>query len=135
MIVLTAPQALAWAHTLEYYGKQFQGKDLLQREMAEIKNILGDIGNNQSVEESSLDARLARVLERAAPVYRAIWRSGHDRSNHSRIWQLVPLVYQHDRWVKVRLSDTYKTKWTGARIPTDVVSFANCGRAHYILSD
>ena len=132
-IALSAPHALAWGQALEYYGERFHGKDLLQRDMAEIKNALGDVGNTQSVEGSSLDAGLARVLEGAAAVYRAAWWSGHDRSNRSRIRQLVPLVLQHERWLKARLSDTYKTKWPDAGIPTDVVFHANWAGAYTTL--
>ena len=98
--------------------------------MAEIKDNLGDAGNSQSVDKSSLDAELVKALEVAAPVYRAVWWNGHDRSNHSRIGQLVPLVSPHERWLKARLTDTYKTKWPDTSIPTDVVFHANWAGAY-----
>lgn len=132
-VALSAPEAFAWRQALEFYRERFHGKDLLQPGMAEIKNVLGDSGNSQSVRESGLDAGLVNALETAAPVYRSAWWDGHDRRNRSRIEQLALLVSQHGRWLKARLSDTYKTNWPDSPIPTDVVFHANWAGAYTTL--
>lgn len=132
-IGLSAPQALAWRQALEFYRDRFDGDDLLQPAMVEIKNVLGDAGNSQSIVDSGLEAGLVQALEEAAPVYRALWWDEHDRSNRSRIGQLDSVVPQHERPLKARLSDTYKTKWPETRIPTDVVFHANWAGAYTTL--
>ena len=133
-IALSTPQALAWRQALEFYRDRFDGEDLIQPAMAEIKNVLGDADNSQSIVESSLEAGLVQALEVAAPVYRALWWDEHDRSNRSRIGHLVPVVSQHERRLRVRLSDIYKTKWPETRIPTDVVFHANWAGAYSTLN-
>ena len=132
-IALSATQTLAWRQSLEFYRDRFDGEDLLQPAMAEIKNVLGDVGNSQSLVESGLDAELVKALKVAAPVYRSIWWDRHDRCNRSWIGRLVPVVSQHERWLRARLSDTYQTKWPEARIPTDVVFHANWAGAYTTL--
>lgn len=124
-IALRVPQALAWRQALDFYGEQFHGNDLLQPRMAEIKNVLGGAGNSRSIRWASLDAGLVKALEVAAPVYRAVWWDGHDQRNRSRISQLLPLVSEHERWLKARLAAIFRTSWPDTRIATDVVFHAN----------
>ena len=98
-----------------------------------IKNALADAGNERSLDSSGLDSKLVAALEAARAVYRAVWWQGHDRSNRSRIDQLLPLVARHEDRLKVRLSDIYRTEWPGPRIRTDVVFHANWAGAYTTL--
>ena len=132
-IKLTPEQASDWDSALSYYREQFQGEDLLRRDMAVIKNALADAGNERSLDSSGLDSELVAALEAAAPIYRAVWWQGHDRSNRSRIDQLLPLVTRHEDWLKVRLSDIFRTEWPEPRIRTDVVFHANWAGAYTTL--
>ena len=130
---LAAEQARDWAAAVNYYRKTFDGKDLLRRDMTEIKNALADAGNNVSLVSSGLDSALIGAIEMAAPVYRAIWWREHDRSNRSRIDQLLPLVAQHDESLKNRLSDVYKTEWPDVGLRVDIVFHANWAGAYTTL--
>ena len=130
---LAPEQAQGWSKALTYYKEQFDGVDLLDRNMAAIKNALGDAGNARSLDETGLDGGLVEALEIAAPVYRAIWWTDHDRSNRSRIEQLIPLIARHEGGLRVRLSEIYRTEWPGPNIQADVVFHANWAGAYTTL--
>ena len=122
-----------WSTALGHYREQFAGKDLLERDMARIKNALGDAGNARSLNATGLDVGLVVALEMAAPVYRAVWWQAHDRSNRSRIDRLIPLIARHEGRLGVRLSEIYETEWPDTRIQTDVVFHANWAGAYTTL--
>ena len=133
LVTLAPNQAEDWSQALSYYRETFAGKDLLQREMARIKDALGDAGSDSSIADSSLDRSLIEILEGAAPVYRAEWWRGHDRSNRLWIDQLLPLLTEHEQFLKTRLSDAYKVEWPDVRIRADIVCHANWAGAYTTL--
>ncbi len=126
-------EAKDWSMALAYYGEQFDGKDLLDRDMVVIKNALADTGSEPSLESTGLDGELVDALETAAPVYRAVWWAAHDRSNRSRIERLIPLIARHEGRLRVRLAEIYGTEWPDTRIETDVVFHANWAGAYTTL--
>ena len=126
-------EAEDWNIALAYYRKQFEGKDLLDRDMAVIKNALADAGSEPSLESTGLDGELVDALETAAPVYRDAWWAAHDRSNRSQIDRLVPLIARHEGRLRVRLAEIYRTEWPDTRIQTDVVFHANWAGAYTTL--
>ena len=132
-VTLAPNQAEDWSQAISYYRESFASKDLLHREMARIKNALGDAGNDSSIGATSLDGNLLKILEAAAPVYRAEWWKGHDRSNRLWIDQLLPLLTQHEQFLKTRLSDVYKVEWPDTRIRADIVCHANWAGAYTTL--
>ena len=125
-------QAEAWNRALDYYQTAFAGKDLLQRDMAIIKNALSDAGSAASLKIAGLDADLTAVLEAAAPAYRARWRE-HDLRNRAWIRRLRPLLAEHERVLKGRLSSAYATAWPERAIRADIVFHANWAGAYTTL--
>ena len=130
---LSPNQAEDWSQAISFYRKTFAGKDLLQREMARIKNALGGVDSDSSIAATGLDRSLREVLEPAAPVYRAEWWKGHDRSNRLWIDQLLPLLTEHEQFLKTRLSDVYGVAWPDAQIRADIVCHANWAGAYTTL--
>lgn len=133
LAALSPDQAEDWSQAIGYYRESYSGKDLLQRAMARIKNALADAGSDTSAFADGLDAELVKILEAAAPVYRAKWWKKHDRSNRLRIEQLVPLLALHEKSLKTDLSDVYNVEWPAARIEADVVFYANWAGAYTTL--
>lgn len=125
-------QTEAWNRALDYYQTAFAGKDLLQRDMAVIKNALSDAGGAASLKGAGLDADLTVVLEAAAPVYRSRWRE-HDLRNRAWIRRLRPLLAEHERVLKERLASAYATAWPDRAIRADVVFHANWAGAYTTL--
>ena len=126
-------EAKDWSIALAYYREQFDGKDLLERDMAVIKNALEDAGNARSPDSIGLDEGLVGALETAAPAYRAVWWEAHNRSNRSRIDSLIPLIARHEGRLRARLSEVYRTEWPDTRVQTDVVFHANWAGAYTTL--
>lgn len=126
-------QAEDWNRALDYYREAFAGKDLLQRDMALIKNALSDAGNAPSLRGAGLDADLTAVLEAAAPVYRAgLWRE-HDLRNRAWIRRLRPLLAEHERVLQEQLAAAYATAWPERAIRADVSFHANWAGAYTTL--
>ncbi len=130
---LTPMHAAAWSRALGYYKEAFEGKDLLQPDMAAIKNALSDSGNDPSLEKRNLDPDIIEALEAAAPVYRTLWRREHDPSNRAWIRRLRPLVTEHEKVLKKRLATVYATAWPERAIRTDIVFHANWAGAYTTL--
>lgn len=71
----------ARSQAIKYYSETFDGKDLLRRDMAAIKDALGAVGSDSLREVPTLDFELVEILNAAAPAYQIRWWREHDRAN------------------------------------------------------
>lgn len=138
---LSASEQRAWNDALNYYSANYTDKDLLfTTELILIKNQLGDFdgcdelsGKKKKTCDAGLPANLTRVLEGAAPVYRAHDWPNHDRANRRWIWGVAPLVREQGLGLSQRLADLYQTKWPKDKIRVDVCAYANRSGAYTTL--
>lgn len=130
---LTPAEIETWKAAFKYYRDKFSQRNLLERDMAKLKNILGDIGDGPSLGSIGIDEDLIGILERVAPVYRTHFWPDHDRNNRAWIDKSIPLVIQDGAWIKARISSTYQTQWPSIPIVVDVVSRANWAGAYTTL--
>ena len=93
-----ASESADWQHALEAY----------RRDIAGINSALSTVDNAESLKGSGLDAELAGILERAAPVYRARWWPQHNRANLAWIAAATPLVAKYEAALKKELSTAYR---------------------------
>jgi hypothetical protein len=91
-VVLNASEQRAWENAVSYYAANYADKDLLfSTELVLLKNQLGDFetcdelsGAKKKSCDAGLPANLTKILEAAAPVYRAHRWPADDRAN--RAW-------------------------------------------------
>ncbi len=134
----TPSERQAWNDAVAYYAANFADKDLLfTNELIDLKNLLGEFedcadlsGTRQKFCNAGLDPQLTRVLEAAAPVYRAHFWSDHDRANRRWILRVSPLVREQGLGISQRLADIYETPWPKRRIRVDVSAYANWAGAY-----
>lgn len=138
---LSSSEQIAWNTAVAYYAQNMAGRDLLfNNDMVLLKNELGDLedcadlaGTHKKACDAGLPATLTRVLDEAAPVYRAHLWPEHDRANRQWIARVAPLIVQQGVDVSERLAFVYQTKWPAAKIRVDVSAYANSSGAYTTL--
>lgn len=138
---LTSEERAAWNGAVAYYAAHYVDKDLLfNNDLILLKNQLEDLedcddlsGAHRKSCDAGLPPDLARVLDAAAPVYRAHLWPDHDRANRRWITRVAPLVIEQGVGVSQRLADIYQTKWPTEKIRVDVSAFANWAGAYTTL--
>jgi len=138
---LTQAEQIAWSTAVAYYAENFAGKDLLfNNDLVLLKNQLEDFedcddlaGTRTKSCDAGLSPDITRVLDSAAPVYRAhLWRD-QDTANRRWIARVAPLVVEQGVGVSQRLADIYQTKWPKEKIRVDVSAYANVAGAYTSL--
>jgi hypothetical protein len=115
-----------WDAAIAYYQTNLSGLDLLTNDrMRTIKNTLENLEDTSSVSAAHLDPGLIRVLDNAAPVYRAHWWPSHDRANREWISEVVALADADGNTLTQNVSTAYETPWPDNPLRVDVVAYAN----------
>lgn len=138
---LSQPEQIAWSTAVAYYAENFAGKDLLfNNDLVLLKNQLEDFedcddlsGTHKKSCDAGLPTALTRVLDSAAPVYRAHLWAAQDRANRRWIARVAPIVIEQGVGVSQRLADIYQTKWPTEKIRVDVSAYANLAGAYTTL--
>jgi len=138
---LTAAEQRAWDEAVSYYAANYADKDLLfSTELILLKNQLGDFetcdelsGTKKKTCDAGLPPKLTRILEAAAPVYRAHYWPADDRANRAWVKRVAPLVTEQGVGLSHRLADIYQTRWPTDKIRVDVTRFANSAGAYTTL--
>ena len=134
-------EQVSWDTAVSYYASNYADKDLLfSTELILLKNQLEDFegcdelsGVKHKTCDAGLPPKLTKVLEEAAPVYRAHEWPEHDRANRKWIASVAPLVRDRGLSLAERLADIYQTRWPKDRIRVDVSAFANWAGAYTTL--
>lgn len=140
-VVLSGAEQRAWDEAVSYYAANYADKDLLfSTELILLKNQLGDFetcDELSGIKKKSCDAglppALTRILEAAAPVYRAHRWPTDDRANRAWIKRVAPLVREQGVGLSHRLADIYQTRWPTEKIRVDVARYANWAGAYTTL--
>jgi hypothetical protein len=137
----TASERLAWEAAVSYYQANYADKDLLfNTELIQLKNQLGDFescdelsGAKQKSCDAGLPPKLTKILEAAAPVYRAHEWPEHDRDNRNWIAGVAPLVREKGVGLSERLAEVYQARWPKEKIRVEVAAYANSAGAYTTL--
>lgn len=94
---LSDEQKAAWANAVDYYIKFVAKRDILfDSSLVDVNNHLALLEHASSVRGTvGLDTGIASALDRAAPVYRALWWPSHDAANKRWIAGVLPLLRDH----------------------------------------
>jgi hypothetical protein len=141
LIRRTKAEQVTWDAAVSYYASNYADKDpLFSTELILLKNQLEDFegcdelsGAKRKTCDAGLPEKLTKILESAAPVYRAHEWSEHDRDNRKWIASVAPLVRERGLSLAERLADIYQTRWPKDRIRVDVSAYANWAGAYTTL--
>lgn len=123
---LSDAQRRDWSLSLDYYAASMIDRDLLFDDgMVAIKTALAAAEGKPSLAGSGLAPALVQALERAAPVYRAVWWPEHDRLNRAWIDAVRPLVRKYHDGLVEKLAAALREPWPPEPIRVDVSFFAH----------
>jgi hypothetical protein len=133
---LSAEQRQQWDAAVDYYMKLMIKRDLLRDDgMVLINDQLSESEVARDLSKSGLSSDLIKILEGAAPIYRAQWWPQHDRANRFWIAVATPMVKQFSQTLIKQLTGAYKAKWPTGLIRVDVVEYANWAGAYTTFDD
>ncbi|MGH9454264.1 MAG: hypothetical protein ACRD2O_09890, partial [Terriglobia bacterium] len=133
---LSASEQSAWNNVLTFYRQSMIEHDLLSDPgMNAIDTVLADAEGSDSLDSTGLNDELKKVLDDAAPVYRAHWWNGHDKANHFWISMATPLVSDLGPRMMKQLTTAYNVQWPKQPIRVDVAVYANWVGAYTFTGD
>jgi hypothetical protein len=138
---LSPAERQTWNAAVAFYAADLGQHDLTTSlDFERINDRLGELetctdlsGRSAQACTSGLQPEMIRVLESAAPIYRAHWWPQHDHANRAWIAQVAPLVQQMGADLADRLPEIYQQEWPRGRLRVDVVCFAGSEGAYTTL--
>jgi hypothetical protein len=129
---LSAEQRAAWASAIDYYVAFVAKRDILfDSSLVDVNNHLALLESASSVRGTpALDTGIASALERAAPVYRALWWPRHDAANQRWIAGVLPLLRDHGRAAVLAESRVFARPWSTTPVRVDVSAYTNWSGAY-----
>ncbi|MDE3136224.1 MAG: hypothetical protein KGL59_06600 [Acidobacteriota bacterium] len=138
---LTPTERQEWQNAVGYYGAHFANYDLSYDSfLVRVDDRLGEMGKcpditgqSDSACDAGIDPDLTKVLEEAAPVYRAHWWLGQQRTNDAWIVLASKLIRQYGGKPAAMLASVFDTTWPPDPIPIDVTVYAGAYGAYTTL--
>ena len=138
---LTPAERQTWNTAVAYYAADLGRSDLMTSlDFARIADRLAELetcpdlsGRSKLACTSGLRPDVIRVLESAAPIYRAHWWPQDDSANRAWIRQAAPLVAQMGADLAYRLAAIYQQPWPRGRLRVDVTCYAGAEGAYTTL--
>ncbi len=117
-----------WAAAVEAYAATVGRNLLFDEGLLATRDWAAGVGTRDAIPAE--DRPLADVVNAALPVYRRQWWPAHDASNRAWIDAAVPTLREVEEEASPRMEAAYGGSWPGARIPVDVVVYANAVGAY-----
>jgi hypothetical protein len=127
---LSPAEAAIWNEALNYYERDVINHDLLDIQMTLTNRTMAAAGNGALLKPADGADPVIRILEKAAPIYRAHWWIEHDRKNREWIDRVTPLIAQHEDTLRPALSRAYNASWPKRRIHVEM-SYYTTGNSAY----
>jgi hypothetical protein len=127
---MSPAQKATWENAVHFYLRFGNRDPLRDKELIQANYELSDAGNSPSIKSRRLSPDLASTLEETAPVYRALWRQGHDRRNRTWAAAAAKLVVRYGPAMSQRIAAAFQTQWPAEPIPAEVVLYANWAGAY-----
>ena len=121
----------AWDDTVAFYAGGLSKKDaVFDADLVAITRVLAASPDASDLSGLGLDPRLVAALQRAAPVYRAVWWSRHLRADVDRRDELQAQVAKHGAVLVKRLTAVYGTEWPAQPRTIDVAAYTDWAGAY-----
>ena len=128
---LKPKQKQIWREAVAAYAAGPSQKDLIFDDpLAEITSALARAGDEKSLVNTGVDARIAQVLTQAAPIYRKVWWTKHRAANRAWKAAMQELVKQHGPKVLDFITNAYRLEWPVAGYDVHVSAYSNWAGAY-----
>ena len=124
---LTPGEAAIWREALDYYvSNVLRGGDRMREDSAVVlvNDRIADV-NGDDLAGGAIDPALQEQLERAAPVYRAVWWPAHHRRNVEWITTMERLAARYGGCVFDRAARVFAAAWPDDTIRVDASVYAS----------
>jgi hypothetical protein len=120
-----------WAAAVTAYASGLSRKDLVfDRDLVAITAGLQRVRNDASPAPANIDAGIAAVLERAAPIYRSVWWPAHRRANLDQLRELQTLVRRDGDAILAYVTRAYQQPWPADGYPVNLSGYSNWAGAY-----
>ena len=121
----------SWEDAVRFYAAGLSTKDaVFDRDLVKVTQILTAAPDTSNLSGLGLDPQLIAALNRAAPVYRAVWWPRHARANHARRDELAALAEKHGAPLVKRLTTVLGTEWPSQPRLIDLAAYVNWAGAY-----
>ncbi len=120
-----------WNDAIAYYSITIAKQDFIFDSAAvRTNNRIAELEDAPSLRASGLDTSLVRVLDEAAPIYRATWWPRHRAEDRAWIAAITPLLARYDDSLSASMSWAFREPWPREPIRVDVSAYANWAGAY-----
>jgi hypothetical protein len=120
---LSEDEVAVWDSALETYAASRGRSYVFDGGLIALRDWAAGAGGRARIPE--MDQPMAEALESALPIYVRHWWDGHDAENRAWIESLAPRLAEVEEAVVPRVEAAYGGRWPDARVPVDVVLYAN----------
>jgi hypothetical protein len=136
LAALTDDERGVWRDSVGAYAKGLSRQDaVFDDELVRITGLLVRAGSAPSLAGAGIDAAVADILSRAAPVYRKAWWPRHDAANRKRVAELEELVARHGSAMLAYITRAYQEPWPADGFPIQIAAFSNWAGAYSTRGD
>ncbi|HJY27793.1 MAG TPA: hypothetical protein VJ306_07115 [Pyrinomonadaceae bacterium] len=128
---LSPAEQATWRAAVSFYANDLSKKDAVFDEpLPAITNALAQAGDAKSLRSAKLDAGVASLLERAAPIYRKSWWPAHHKANVEWQHAIQKLVDQHGDAILTFITKAYQMNWNPAGFHVHLSGYTNWAGAY-----
>jgi hypothetical protein len=121
----------AWELAVRYYEQNLARRDAtFDSLMIDIDGRVAAAERASGLRDAGLDATLTEVLERVAPIHRALWWPAHDSANRAWVATAMPILREHGRAIATRVASVFRTDWASTPIRVDLAAYSKGGGAY-----
>ncbi len=132
---LADTERAAVSEALEVYRRQALSHDLVfDPEIVALGHSLAESEDFLDCGDGELAARLEPALRLAWPVYERRWWPEHRRRGREWVEAFTPLLDRYEKDATALLAGAWGADWPDARVPVEVMAYANWAGA-YTISD
>ncbi len=125
---LDAGEQRVWTGAVAAYAATVGRNLLFDQGLLATRDWAAGVGTRDAV--PAADRSLADAVEAALLIYRRHWWAAHDASNRTWIASVAPTLGRVEDEMIDRLEAAYGGRWPDARIPVDVMVYANAVGAY-----
>ncbi|HWI20186.1 MAG TPA: hypothetical protein VNT81_20675 [Vicinamibacterales bacterium] len=125
----------AWEDAIAFYANGLSKLDtVFSAPLIEVTNALR-VAPDAAAASLKVDPALHAVLQRAAPVYRAVWWNRHRAANRERVRALTTQVSEHGDQILAFITRAYLESWPKDGYPINVSGYSNWAGAYSTSGD
>ena len=129
---LSAAQKNSLEAAIAYYARAVAPRDILfDSSLVAVNDRLVELEEATKVSGAvGLDTGIATALDRAAPVYRALWWPRHDAANRRWVAQALTTLAEHgDEAARIE-ARAFRTPWSTTPVRVDATAYTNWAGAY-----